>query len=175
LKCNQGFSINEAYLASLIECARLGSTADEDIEREKIRRVLRTYPKIKRMIESGRSIEGGRLHWEVDRARTRDVLLKLAHGHALFDLADQVYQDPQLFCAPICEMSEETRGQFEKPLPIENIRAVPEVGSRELLRWFDRGEYGWQIVQPERYRYYAHPGVVRIVFSEYLAVEIVWP
>src|SRR5450759_3414803 len=42
--CNEGFSIDEEYLACLIECVVAGSTYPGDIRRAKIRRTLQARP-----------------------------------------------------------------------------------------------------------------------------------
>lgn len=167
--CNNGYSFAEAYLACIVECARLGTTVEDDIEREKVRRIMRDYPTIRESIVSSRSERGGRLFWTPDAALLCAALTKLGRGHALFDLAESI-DDPQITYVPLCEMSRRDRERFETPPSME---CAPEVGSRTMLAFWEGGlRYRWITVQRGRYRYCASPQCVRIVLSDYLAVEV---
>lgn len=75
-------------------------------------------------------------------------------------------------------MTEKQRRLFEEPA---GGALWPEVGSRAMQRLmigYPGGRPGWVVIQEGRYRYMAAIGngrVVRIVLSEYLACEAVWP
>lgn len=110
----------------------------------------------------------------------RNVVLKLARGHAAYECSEPRLDEPEsLSFVPFCAMSAEQQQLFETP-PFEG--GWPEIGSRAFLRTLIVEseaflDSGWQVVQPGRYRYLvAHSGpiAVRFVLSEYLACEVVW-
>ncbi|WP_205525908.1 hypothetical protein, partial [Pyxidicoccus trucidator] len=125
-----------------------------------------------------------------------NVLLKLARGHAMFELDMPLEEDGgRVEWTPLALMDAEAQVRFETP-PTSSL--FPEVGSRAMQRvmvvsvtlaslddptskvvqeslWGP----GWIEVQPGRYRYLAtvvdsgHV-IVRMVLSEYLACEVIW-
>jgi len=109
----------------------------------------------------------------------RDVVLKLARGHAMHELSEPVPDVPSsLWFRPIHEMTASERADFEY-LPAQDL--WPELGSRASLRFEESPMpfvYEWIVVQHEQYRYAAvtfRCGVlVRMVLSEYLACEVLW-
>lgn len=133
------------------------------------------------LIESSRREDGtGTVFWEADISRVRNVVLKLARGHAAYECSEPLLEEPErVSFVPLVALSGEQRQSFETA-PTETI--WPEIGSRTFCRavivnsevMFDDG---WQIVQPGRYRYLVYhsgPIAVRFVLSEYLACEVVW-
>jgi hypothetical protein len=52
--CNNGFSLDEQYLACLIECAMSGSAEPESVHRGKIQRILMEKPAFAALIASCR-------------------------------------------------------------------------------------------------------------------------
>lgn len=109
-------------------------------------------------------------------------MLKLARGHALYNLSDLKAEEPESFwMKPLVLMGQEERSGFET-LPEQKI--FPEIGSRAFLRGALLTEHGvrpppleWIEVQKGRYRYataYTIGLTVRIVLSEYLACEVCW-
>lgn len=82
-KCNTGFSLDEEYLACLIECVICGSADFTSVHREKVQRILTERPAIAaRIAASRREGEGGKILWEPEATRVQNVVLKLARGHA---------------------------------------------------------------------------------------------
>lgn len=113
-----------------------------------------------------------------DWERVRNVLLKLAKGHALYEHHENCSGDPiHVSMVPLATLSDEQREWFENPEP---STAWPEVGSRAMQRMLigaDVSAGGWVVVQEGRYRYNASivDGCdVRIVINEYLAVHACW-
>ncbi len=180
-KCNNSFSIDEPYLACLIECIIHDTVSHEKIKREKIKRILRTKPKLAATLEACRHAENfNNLWWTPDLSKIRNVILKLARGHAAYECGELQLTEPErLLVSPLCTMSMEATQQFNTP-PIENI--WPEIGSRAFMRavGVNSNVYlddGWQVIQPARYRYldsYSGGMIVRIVLSECLACEVSW-
>ena len=119
-------------------------------------------------------------------------MLKLARGHAAFELSQPCREKPDHFwCGPLAVMSQEVRESFDAPHEQEMFG---EVGSRGLQRMlvtqmFLRSHTGeesevrlllndWVDVQDGYYRYLAIDDisglVIRIVIAEYLACEVAW-
>jgi len=193
-ECNSGFSLDEEYVACLVECARVGAV--ESVERPKIRRILATKPALAAALHSAKAVHGQEVSFSIESDRLKNVILKLARGHALYELAESAYgMRPTIAAVPIGTISPAILEAFESPVVMD---VVPEIGSRAMQRIqvasvrlapLGKGgpervanlfvQPGWIDVQPERYRYMAAVGscgqiIVRIVLSEYLACEVLW-
>lgn len=179
--CNNRFSADEPYLACLVECALTGSVDPDSVHRPKIKRSLTERPGLASLIWSCRHEDAcGNVHWEADANRVRNVVLKLARGHAAFEYSEpQLEEAERVSFLSISVLSAEQLRSFETP-PVETV--WPEIGSRAFLRAVVLNSVvafndGWQVVQPGRYRYlvsHSRPMAVRFVLSEYLACEVVW-
>ncbi len=171
--CNEGFSMDEEYVACLVECALTGS-----VEREKIKRILRKKPSLVSVIDqASEKTLWGDVSFKVDIERVKNVILKLGRGHAAYELNEPQINDPSVVSfVPLSLLTEEDRNRFETS-PQSSV--WPEVGSRAIQRLVvdDPGASLWVIAQPGRYRYLTSVGfgvVVRVVISEYLGCEVVW-
>jgi hypothetical protein len=179
--CNRSFSLDEEYVACLIECARTGSV--EAVERPKIKRILSDSPALAERLRKARTQDGsGQSVFQIEDDRVRNVVLKLARGHAAFELDEQMFEVPSHFMAvPLLTLDEAAQRHFESP---PTPTAWPEIGTRAFQRMvvaFDGPPTplapGWIEVQENRYRYVAiaeGPTMVRIVIGEYLACEVIW-
>lgn len=176
--CNQGYSFDEQYFACLVECARTGSI--DTVERPKIARVLRENPALAARISSQRLIgHDNNISFTVELERARNVVLKLARGHAAYEASEiQRHAPSHLLITPLEALDDTARNHFET---IPSSAIWPEVGSRAMQRLIVYGRdvtgEGWIEVQAERYRYavIAEGAImVRIVVSEYLACEVIW-
>ena len=179
--CNQRLSLDEEYLACLIECARVGDAMPSAVEREKVRRILMKKPALTSKLAQARVVGAeGNISFNAEIERAGKVLLKLARGHALFELNEPHLAEPERFgVIPLHCLSDNDLRVFEEP-PGSPISIWPEVGSRAMQRMLiadDDVFNGWIVVQPGRYRYLAYVDsavTVRMVLSEYLACEVVW-
>lgn len=182
--CNQSFSLDEEYLACLLDCVLSGTASLEGLQRGKVRRALSHNPKLARMLEDCKRMdETGRLVWQPEDDRVRNTVLKLARGHVAYELSlPQLDAPVQVAVAPFVTMSEEQRASFENASG-GTVQGWPEVGSRAFHRACgvapDPLEQidAWIIVQPGRYRYCVEEtgGVlVQMVLSEYLTCRVVW-
>jgi len=192
LACNRSFSLDEEYVACLIEVAVAGSTDPSRIRRESIAKTLSHSPSLRLSLERARTEDNGEVHFAVDEARVMNVMLKLARGHAAFELGVPRREPPTaMFCLPIHLMTDAAREDF-------NAAHVPEVygevGSRGFQRAIvtrftllnARGDEStlnfllqdWLEVQEERYRYLAvetpTASSVKFVIGEYLACGVEW-
>jgi len=181
LQCNQSFSADEEYLACLIECTLAGSAEPNGLKRQKIKRILQERPALARRLSRTRRETPGGIVFDVKTDRVRHVLLKMARGHAAFELNEPQFDEPLSvnFC-PLPLLPEDQREEFETLSAAPRLSVWPEVGSRAMQRiaeGTDLGPLGWITVQPGRYRYSATADrgvIVRMVLSEYLAGEVLW-
>jgi hypothetical protein len=181
--CNQGFSLDEEYVACLVECALHDSTAPEAHPHPKVKRILAEKPPLAALLNECRTTtDDGITVWMPDEARVRNVVLKLARGHAAFELCLPQLENPvRALATPLVLMTPAQREEFERAGSGE-VRGWPEVGSRAFLRECGAPPYEdqdgpWVCVQENRYRYMVdqHGGVlVRMVLAEYLACEVEW-
>jgi hypothetical protein len=180
--CNHGFSLDEEYLACLIDCVVSGSTDPASVQRKKVRASLRHSPALATRIATGRSEESaGAVVWNPEDDRVRSVIVKLACGHAAHQFSEPQLDDPaHVMIVPLVVMPREQREAFEN---VPESPGWPEIGSRAFMNMLVVGDKvhsadgGWTVLQDGRYRYaVAQPGelVVRIVLSEYLACEVLW-
>ena len=173
--CNASFAEDELYVASFIECVLAGTAESGELRRPKISNRLARYPRLVAELAASRR-DGSPLTWEPDRQRVDKVLLKLAQGHAAWELALPALGKPVLaWFAPLAVMEYSRRAAFEMP---SSEKPFPELGSRAFhSRIAGKDGFPWKEVQEGRYRYCVDQdsGVtVRFVLSEYLACLATW-
>lgn len=179
-KCNEGFSSDEEYVACLLECVLAGDANPDRIGRPSIARKLRDQPLLQQRLARARQSNGEAVSWNVETARIRNVVVKLARGHAAFEMNEPRLDDPtSVGFTPLVTMAPDQRRAFEHEEA--ELGIWPEVGSRAMSRLLVAGddafEEGWLLVQEERYRYRVlqDDGFrVKLVIREYLAAEICW-
>lgn len=191
--CNAGFSKDEEYVVCLIESAIAGTTDPECIKRPGVANILRRAPALRARLEAAKSSIDGVTQFAVEPDRVKNVVMKLARGHAAFELSQIRRDEPTSFwCRPKQTMSKEEWDDFDASHVTE---LFGEVGSRGLQRLMvtqvnlinpQTGEEetmgllinDWVEVQDDCYRYLAiddQDGVkIKIVIAEYLACEISW-
>lgn len=124
--------------------------------------------------------------------RFKNVFLKLAKGHAAFELSRQFWREPdELWWKTVSQMTDEERGLFDSA---HVIGLLGEIGSRASQRLMivetkvrsSKGEdfiqrhvmQDWVDVQDDSYRYFAlddaNGVVVMIVIAEFLACKVTW-
>lgn len=190
--CNNGFSMDEEYVACLVEAVVAGSPDPEKIRRSSASAILRRAPALRAKLEAAKFNENGRVVFAIELERVQNVIVKLARGHAAFELSQPCKDEPALiFHHPLALLSDEQRDAFES---CEVTPMYGEIGSRGMQRMlvaqFDfqsrSGEKqtggmminDWVDVQQGRYRYHATDfgDLIRIKFviSEYLACVVEW-
>lgn len=190
--CNNGFSKDEAYVAFLIESVIAGGARPENIRRPSISDLLDRSPALRARIEASKRFDGSTTFFEVEHERIHQVLLKLARGHAAYELKQECREEPTAFWwRPIELLTEQFLEEFNSP---HVIQTFGEIGSRgmqrlQVLQVTLLGSGGeerieqlilnnWVEVQEGRYRYHCidDQGIVRIrmVIGEYLACEVGW-
>lgn len=181
-ECNNGSSQAEQYLACLIECTLAGSSRWEDIKRNHIALTLKRDRRIKSQMDNARQpMLDGSSWFRVEDSRIRAVILKLARGHAAYELATPLLEAPEsVVMTTFVQMGAQSRRVFEST---PEVSVLPEVGSRAMYLLIENGsgrrvDQPWIVVQSDNYRYvavvnYTHL-IVRLVIREYLACEVVW-
>lgn len=151
----------------------------ERVVRPKIVRILQQKPALAERLKQARSEgENGETIFAIEQQRVRNVVVKLARGHAAFELGEPQHDDPtHVMFIPIHLLTDDARSHFESsPAP----PIWPEVGSRAMQRMpvtGDNAYSGWIEVQEGQYRYLAVAGgpvMVRFVVGEHLACEVIW-
>lgn len=180
--CNAGFSLDEEYLACFLECAVCDSVDPEFLQRKKIKRtLLRNTRLAARIAKSKGRDDAGQLVWQPEMDRVYKIIVKLARGHAAYELYPLLDEPSRVDFRPLLTMSDTERSVFESS-PLDTPQLWPEIGTRAFLRTlaaFERvnKNVDWILVQPGRYRYLVNEtgGVlVRMVLSEYLACMVAW-
>lgn len=190
--CNSGFSLDEEYLACLIECVLAGSTNPDLVRRERIAKTLRHSSALRARMEKAKYQEDGRTHFAIEPDRVKRVLTKLAKGHAAFELSQPCSAEPSaVWYAPLESLTEEQRDSYEASQVVQTFGEIGSRGMQRLLvtQFTLESEAGgmstlgclvndWVDVQEGRYRYhaadYGDEVRIKIVISEYLAYEVVW-
>jgi hypothetical protein len=176
LLCNNTASLDEEYLACLIECVICGTTDPEKVSREKIRRTLVRQRALQERLTSALRWENEQPLFQIELDRVERMVVKLAQGHALYELNEPQLASPSnVGISPLSLLNDEMREAFEN-LSERSFALWPEVGSRAMQRLVCN-EPSWIEIQPGRYRYLATVDAVvrvRLVLSEYLACEVLW-
>lgn len=190
--CNQDFSKDEQYFVCLIESVLCGSTNPEKIERPSVARIMQNSPALRQRIENSKTEVDGQIAFVPEIERINNVILKLARGHAAFELSQPCRTKPDHFwCCPLPLLSQESREAFDS---VHFQQGFGEVASRNMQRLLvtqmtlhsENGKQqnvgmiinGWVDVQDDRYRYLAIDDmgvvIIRIVIAEYFACEVAW-
>ena len=192
-ECNNGFAPDEEYLACLLEVAAVGSTDPAKVRRPSVAAILRRSPKLRARFEAAKVGTGEAVSFAVEEKRVRNVVLKLARGHAGFELSAPCRHEPtRVDIVPVVLVPQDAWEAFDAA---HFPHLLPEVGSRASQRMMViqptvQGPDGsmpimppfimqdWQDVQEGRYRYLATSDGgevrVRIVLGEYLACDVRW-
>lgn len=190
--CNQNFSKDEQYFVCLIESVLCGSTDPEKIGRPSVARIMQNSPALRQRIENSKTEMNGQIAFVPEIERINNVMLKLARGHAAFELSQPCRTEPDHFWwGPLLSLPKECREAFDS---VHFQQLFGEVGSRNMQRFLvtqitrlaENGEQqniemiinDWIDVQDGRYRFLAIDEmgqiVIRIVIAEYFACEVAW-
>lgn len=175
--CNSGHSLDEEYVACLLEVTVCGSAAPDDLSRTKIARTLRAKPDLAARL-AAHLVPGGLAVTREDIARLERVLEKIGRTLWSFETGEPTSGISTTVCwAALPDMSE---GELRAFLQPATPAVLPEVGSRMLLRIAenerDTFTNPWQVVQPGRFSHaveVAVPGgCVKMLIHDYLAAQI---
>lgn len=176
--CNAGASLDEEYVACLIEVAACGSADPANLERPRVRRALERNAALAARLEAAFDPAAVIVAAEIDRVRR--VAEKMARGLWAYELAEPALgMSADVAFQPLHLADTDTRADFER---IQQATIFAEVGSRMMTRQAlaigaepTDVDLGWQIVQAGRFRYaieFDAADVVKLVLREYLAAEV---
>lgn len=179
-ECNESFSLDEEYIACLIECVIFGTTNLDSLEREKIKRIFcKRLSLSSRILDSRIEDKENNILWRVEVDRLKKIILKLARGHLAYELNVFHFDEPDfLQYIPLGIMSDEEFLAYNSVS--EQNGLLPEIGSRAFIHLWKNSNFEWthwRIVQEGRYRYCVEQGngdKVQFVLSEYLACTVIW-
>lgn len=174
-KCNVNFSLDEEYVAVLFECVRRQTFDFNQLEREKVRKIIKHKPALLQTVMASvlKSYDG---HYSIDPEDTRlsSVLIKLVGGHLRFEGLDQlfIHDGMKISFYQDIRSNREFYDRLHAPI-FSNL--LPEVGSR-ALRAFIKQESAcglWFEVQPDVYEYCVAPdnSEVRIIVHNYYGIR----
>ena len=177
-KCNRSFSLDEEYVACLLECAIHGTTSIENLTRVKIKNILSKKERLRHRISNSLISINGETHFNVEVGRLENFFVKLAKGHIKYENSEAVIDPPTYWKFEVLpNLSLKERDAFYE---CKKMDFLPEVGSRALMDLYIDSKNNiyshWQIVQPNIYQYMViiDPLSVRIVIWNYFAVEVMW-
>ncbi len=175
--CNNGFSIDEEYIAYWIEIAIFKETGVETERYKKTLKALRRNISLRKKI-LGNNLFGKDELLPIDDNRLKNILFKLASGHILFRYSNPQYKKPTYIkWGFLLSLNRRDRNKFES---IPKIEVLPESGSRTIIMIDKFGQYyyPWEIVQDDVYRYLVasaeNSTFVKIVLSEFIYAEVIW-
>ncbi len=179
-QCNNDFSLDEEYFACLIECTLHGTTDVQKLERDKVKKILARKKSLQQKLTNEMTTIEGNIYFKTEGNRIKNVILKLAKGHAKYENNESQLEDPISFwIKPIISMSKRENDSF---FGTNEQILFPEVGSRALQRVLITNELNansyWITVQANNYSYSVSHDVIgltiRIVICKYLASEVIW-
>jgi hypothetical protein len=181
--CNQGFSLDEEYLACFLSCVVSGSTDPAEQTSPKIARILRRKMALVARIQSSNTkSEHGSSIWMPEEDRVRSVLTKLARGHLAYEMSVPRIDEPlYVVYTPLHCLSKQDANEFLIP---PDSHGYPEIGSRAFINMlvcgddaWSEGYDDWNIVQPKKYEYLVSQSdgdFVRLLIWNYLACVVAW-
>lgn len=153
---------------------------------------MQNLPALRQRIENSKIEVNGQIAFVPEMERICNVMLKLARGHAAFELSQPCCTEPTHFwCGPLLLLPQENQDVFHSVHFQQNLG---EVGSRNMQRLLvtqltlksdTNGSKNiemlindWIDVQDYQYRFIAIDDmgtlVIRIVIAEYFACEVAW-
>lgn len=187
-ECNQSFSGDEQYFVCMLECILCGSADPENVRRPSISKILEKSPALRKRIENSISEVDSKIIFTPEIERVNNVMLKLAQGHAAFELSLILRDKPAHFwCGLLSSLPGQEQDVFNS---VHFQHNLGEVGSRSTQRLLVTqlsmpGSENitllindWIDVQDDRYRYIAIDDMgmitIRIVIDEFFACEVAW-
>ena len=176
--CNNSKSIDEEYLACLLECIVCGTTNINSLERDKIKKALAHSPKLQGKLESTKKKIDDELIWDVDHERVQMLAVKLARGHIAYEEVAMWDNPSTVYIHPMHSLPVEMEYLFSEQADCGEFSGYPELGSRAFLRLYEADSNfagSWIEVQKGRYRYkVTQEPAVLIIIREYLGIYVSW-
>jgi hypothetical protein len=148
------------------------------MRRPSVAKAMSRSPALKARIESAKSDSNGLISFIPEDERVKNVVLKLARGHAAYELSQQLTHEPDHYwCGTLSSLTEEQIDAFrnhQRMLAAEISMTSLSGGQRTMQLLVN----DWIEVQEGYYRYLPIDDIggviIRIVIANYLASEIGW-
>jgi hypothetical protein len=175
-ECNNKISLDEEFIACIIECMVQGSCEIDKLKNKKIKEILKRKTKLYLKIKELFIHNDNKQIILKEHERFKNVIIKLAKGHWKYETGDPLDNDPDIINVFFLkDLSESMLCDF---LSSYNQRLFPEVGSRKLIRTIEQNQIEWVIVQDNIYKYLTFDdGLslnIKIIIREFIAFEIKW-
>lgn len=181
-ECNNGFSLNEEYLVTLLSAVLSGTTDPERQIFPHAGKSLKRSSRLRLLLESQKTEQfrlfgGSDVVWHPDRDRIASVIVKNARAHLFFENGEPMLDAPQhVFIKPINGMTNDELSEFFYSDPQQ---PWCEVGSRWNTRIWEGDTFdsqGFLVVQDGAYRFRVEEGGagVKSVIREYLLTSVFW-
>ena len=147
---------------------------------------------LRQRIENSKTEENGQIAFVPEIERINSVMLKLARGHAAFELSQLCREKPNHFwCGPLSSLPQEYQEIFNSvhfqqvfgELGSRNMQQLMVIQMTRLCKNDKQQNIGilindWVDVQDSQYRFIAIDDmgqiIIRIVIAEYFACEVAW-
>lgn len=175
--CNEGASLDEEYVACLIEVAVCAGAEVGNQRRPKIARKFKDSPALaSRLGGAIRRTAADPLAVDIEQPRVDRVVEKLGRGLWAYETSENTGQlSAAVRYTPVGSLADSEVEQF---LALPAVELLPEVGSRLFCKLFtdpDRlAGNRWEVVQPDRFAYAVDPVAsrVKLILGGYLAAEV---
>lgn len=177
INCNRGASLDEEYVACLLEVAACGSMDPANLRRHKIARTLEERPAIAAKLADSLKSGGEFVVSQEDRARLSAVLEKIARGLWAYEVGETAQSSSAI--VRYAQIAGLRADQLEAFMALEQSDLLPEIGSRMMTRVLtatDKAEGSWIELQAGRFSYgievFSDGGRVKMVLGDYIAAEV---
>lgn len=178
LDCNTRASVNEEYVACLLEVASCGSVDPAALSRDKIARILRKKPSIATKLASFLEGSGELFISKEDKGRISAVLEKIASALWAFETGETA--SPGAAGVRFSSIPGLAPNALEEFMMLDQPGTLPEVGSRMMSRVLitEDGkplQPSWIELQSGRFSYgieLGYHGRVKMILGDYLVVEV---
>lgn len=178
LDCNSSASLDEEYVACLLEVAACASADPVAVERPKIARTLEVKPALTSGLRSRFREDGSFELTQEDKDRINRVFEKIARGLWSFENGETAGSGTAV--AWWTQIANLTPAQTQEFYQLSPVELLPEVGSRRLMTVLTGGDgeivNTWTEVQPERFSYAVEilpaGGRIKMVVGDYVVVQV---
>jgi hypothetical protein len=175
-KCNNDLSIDEEYIACIINFMEEKSTNINGKNNEKIKSILERKEKLYSQLSYLMNNFTNQQIIEKDRKRFNNVIIKLAKGHYKYEYGELIIEMPDAIEIKFIEYM--TRDEKHNFFNSYYQKLFPEIGSRQFIDIIENKCFGWVKVQENVYEYLIfNNGInqfVRILIRNFIAIEVKW-
>ena len=177
--CNQSFSTDEEYFACIIEYLIAGTKNAEEIQREKIRKILNKKENLKKIIEKNINETNGELSINFAESALKNIIKKIIFGHLSYELSNPYIQNPKYIEFNTIDKLNDL--EFQEFINDTSIDIAPEIGTRASLGYNIKDDSpfsSWKIVQENNYQYKLEilesETVLKVIIRNKVYIMAIW-